>query len=249
MKRIAGQWLKECLVCKGGTRPAQLMIPDLADMACQRISAAITRAELSRQPVKALLDPYNPMGTTRHVNFTTSRTQRYAAGSCCHLNWAILDSGWEGELCRVLDSHPAVVRWAKNHNLGLEVPYQFGGVCRTYIPDFIVDVDYGLGTTEPLHVIVEVKGFRGEDAKAKADIMNTYWIPGVNALGCHGRWAFLELRDPSQMQDDFDAAVGEALEAVAKDERAKEAAQFLIAIGGSDPNAQDIPRRRSAVAE
>ena len=249
LKRIAGQWLKECLVCKGGTRPAQLMIADLADMACQRISAAITRAELSRQPVKALLDPYNPMGTTRHVNFTTSRTQRYAAGNCCHLNWAILDSGWEGELCRVLDSHPAVVRWAKNHNLGLEVPYQFGGVCRTYIPDFIVDVDYGLGTTEPLHVIVEVKGFRGEDAKAKADTMNTYWIPGVNALGCHGRWAFLELRDPSQMQDDFDAAVGEALEAVAKEERAKEAAQFLVAIGGSDPNAQDIPRRRSAVAE
>ena len=249
LKRIAGQWLKECLVCKGGTRPAQLMIPDLADMACERIKAAIDRAAVGSQPVKALLDPYNPAGTTRHVNFTTSRTQRYAAGSCCHLNWAILDSDWEGEICRVLDMHPAVVRWAKNHNLGLEVPYQFGGVCRTYIPDFIVDVDCGLGTTEPLHVIVEVKGFRSEDAKAKADTMNTYWIPGVNALGCHGRWAFLELRDPSQMQDDFDTAVDEALEALAKEERANEAARSLVAIGGSDPNAQDIPRRRSAVAE
>ena len=249
LKRIAGLWLKECFTCKGGTFPAQLMIADLADLACERISAAITRAELVRQPVKALLDPYNPNGTTRHVNFTTSRTQRYSPGDCCHLNWAILDSGWEGEFCRVLDAHPAVVRWVKNHNLGLEVPYQFGGGRHNYIPDFIVDVDYGLGATEPLHVVVEVKGLRGEDAKAKADAMQTYWVPGVNALGCHGRWAFLELRDPFQMEDDFDAAVGEALEALAKEERAKEAAQFLAAIGGSDPNAQHIPRRRSTVTE
>ena len=249
LKRIAGLWLKECFTCKGGTFPAQLMIADLADLACERISAAITRAELGRKPVKAMLDPYNPTGTTRHVNFTTSRTQRYSAGDCCHLNWAILDSGWEEEFCRVLDAHPAVVRWVKNHNLGLEVPYQFGGVCRTYIPDFVVDVDYGLDANEPLHVVVEVKGFRGEDAKAKADAMQTYWVPGVNALGCHGRWAFLELRDPFRMQDDFDAAVGEALEALAKEERAKEAAGFFAAIGGSDPNARHIPRRRSAVAE
>ena len=249
LKRIAGLWLKECFTCKGGTFPAQLMIADLADLACERISAAITRAELGCKPVKAMLDPYNPTGTTRHVNFTTSRTQRYSAGDCCHLNWAILDSGWEEEFCRVLDAHPAVVRWVKNHNLGFEVPYQFGGVCRTYIPDFIVDVDYGLDANEPLHVVVEVKGFRGEDAKAKADAMQTYWVPGVNALGCHGRWAFLELRDPFQMQDDFDAAVGEALEALAKEERAKEAAGFFAAIGGSDPNARHIPRRRSAVAE
>ena len=141
------------------------------------------------------------------------------------------------------------MRWVKNHNLGLEVPYQFGGVCRSYIPDFIVDVDYGLGATEPLHVVVEVKGFRGEDAKAKADAMHTYWVPGVNALGCHGRWAFLELRDPFRMQDDFDAAVGEALEAVAKEERRQRAIEGLIAMGGSDPNAEYIPRRRSAIDE
>ena len=249
LKRIAGLWLKECFTCKGGTFPAQLMIADLADLACERISAAITRAELGRQPVKAMLDPYNPTGTTRHVNFTTSRSQRYSAGDCCHLNWAILDSGWEGEFCRVLDAHPAVVRWVKNHNLGLEVPYQFSGVCRSYIPDFIVDVDYGLDANEPLHVVVEVKGFRGEDAKAKADAMQTYWVPGVNALGCHGRWAFLELRDPFQMQDDFDAAVGEALEALAKEERRQRAIEGLIAMGGSDPNADYIPRRRSTIAE
>jgi len=204
LKRIAGQWLKECLICKGDTYPAQLMIADLADMACERISAAITRAELGRQPVKALLDPYNPTGATRHVNFTTSRTSRYAAGGRCHLNWAILDSGWEGELCRVLDAHPHVLAWAKNHNLGFEVPYQFAGEARRYVPDFIALVDDGAGADNPLHLVAEVKGYRGEDAKAKKEAMDAYWVPGVNAHGCYGRWAFLEFRDPVVMSAELD---------------------------------------------
>ena len=249
LKRIARQWLEECLICKGDTFPAQLMIADLADLACERINAAITRAELGRWPVKAVIDPYNPLGSTRSVNFTTSCAERYETGSRCHLNWAILDSTWEGEFCRVLDAHPKVMRWVKNHNLGFEVPYALGGVSRRYIPDFIVDFDCGLGAGEPLHVVVEVKGFRGEEAKAKADTMNTYWVPGVNALGCHGRWAFVELRDRFQMQEDFDAAVGEALEVFAREKRAKDAARFFAAMGGSDPNARYIRRRRSAVAE
>ena len=44
LKRIAKQWLDTCLVCKGGTYPAQLMYQELADMACNRITAAITRS-------------------------------------------------------------------------------------------------------------------------------------------------------------------------------------------------------------
>ena len=225
LKRIAGQWLKECLVCKGATRPAQLMIPDLADMACERIKAAIDRAAVGSQPVKALLDPYNPTGTTRHVNFTTSRTQRYAPGGRCHLNWAILDSGWEGEFCRVLDSHPKVLAWVKNRNLGFEVPYCLGGVARKYVPDFIVLVDDGMGADDPLRLVVEVKGFRAEDAQAKKATMETYWVPGMNALRSHGRWGFLELRDPFDMEVEFDRVVrsgGRAFTAPVKRDEALE---------------------------
>ena len=39
LKRITKQWLDTCLVCKGGTYPAQLMYQELADMACNRITA------------------------------------------------------------------------------------------------------------------------------------------------------------------------------------------------------------------
>ena len=249
LKRVTCTWLDDCLECRGSTYPAQLMVAELADRACEKITAAITRAELDRQPVKAMLDPYNPTGSTRGVNFTTSRTQRYATGSRCHLNWAILDSTWEGEFCRVLDSHPKVLAWVKNRNLGFEVPYRFGGVQRRYVPDFIVLYDYGPGSDQPLHVVVEVKGFRGDDAEAKKETMDSYWVPAVNQLGCHGTWAFLELRDPFEMEDDFGASVHEALDAFGKRERAKEFARFLDTVGGSMPDIEDIPRRRSAEAE
>ena len=110
-------------------------------------------------------------------------------------------------------------------------------------------LDYGLGAEEPLHVVVEVKGRREADAEAKADTMHTLWVPGVNALKCHGRWAFLELRDPFQMGEDFDDLVGDALRALAEKERAEEFARFLERTGGSMPDIEDIPRRRSAEAE
>ena len=77
LKRITKQWLDTCLVCKGGTYPAQLMYQELTDMACERITASITRALVGERPIKALLDPYNPTGSTMHVNFTTSKTRRW----------------------------------------------------------------------------------------------------------------------------------------------------------------------------
>ena len=73
LKRITKQWLDTCLVCKGDTYPGLLMYQQLADMACDRINTGITRAFLGERPIKALLDPYNPTGSTRHVRFNTSK--------------------------------------------------------------------------------------------------------------------------------------------------------------------------------
>ncbi len=208
LKRITKQWLDGCLVCKGDTYPAQLMYQALADIACERITAAITRAEIGRRPVKAVLDPYNPLGSTIHVNFNTSKTSRYETDARrCHINWVILDSDWEAEFCRVAESHPRVRAYVKNHNLGLEVPYRYASETRTYIPDFVVLVDDGHGEDDLLHLIVEIKGYRREDAKEKKATMDTYWVPGVNNHGRYGRWAFAEFTDVYEMQSDFEARV------------------------------------------
>ncbi|MHB9090775.1 MAG: BPTD_3080 family restriction endonuclease, partial [Chloroflexota bacterium] len=208
LKRITKQWLDTCLDCKGGTYPAQLMYQELADMACSRITDAITRQFLGECPVKALLDPYNPTGSTSYVRFNTSKTDRWQTSSeSCHINWVILDSDWEAEFCRVAESHPRVIAYAKNHNLGLEVPYRYGSEMRKYLPDFVVLVDDGHGPADPLHLVVEIKGYRGEDAKEKKSTMDTYWVPGVNQLGAYGRWAFAEFTDVYLIGADFAAQV------------------------------------------
>ena len=208
LKRITKQWLDTCLVCKGGTYSAQLMYQELADMACNKITAGITRALEGKRPIKALLDPYNPTGSTAHVRFNTSRTDRWETSSkSCQVNWVVLDSDWEAEFCRVAESHPQVRAYVKNHNLGLEVPYRYGSEIRKYRPDFIVLVDDGHGPGDLLHLVVEIKGYRREDAKEKKSTMDTYWVPGVNNLKQYGRWAFAEFTEVYQIETDFAAKV------------------------------------------
>jgi type III restriction enzyme len=105
----------------------------------------------------------------------------------------------------VFESHPRVLAYTKNQGMSFEVPYLDGGISRRYIPDFIVRLDDG--GDEPLNLVLEVKGYRGEDAKAKADTMVSYWVPGVNALGEFGRWAFAEFSDWAVMDEDFEKLV------------------------------------------
>ena len=208
LKRITKEWLDTCLVCKGGTYPAQLMYQELADMACERITAGITRKLIGERPIRVVPDAYNPTGSTIHVNFRTSKTDRWQTDARrCHINWVILDSDWEAEFCRVAEAHPRVRAYVKNHNLGLEVPYRYGSEKRRYLPDFIVLVDDGRGDDDLLHLVVEIKGYRREDAKEKKATMEIYWVPGVNHLGTYGRWAFAEFAEVYQIEADFAARV------------------------------------------
>ena len=199
-------------MCKGGTYPAQLMHRELADVACERITDAVTRSHQGENPVKAILDPYNPAGSTRFVRFSTSKPTRWQTDSRrCHVNWAVCDGDWEAEFCRVVEKHPQVRAYVKNQGLGLEVPYRMGSASRRYLPDFILLVDDGRvddqGQPDPLRLVVEIKGFRGEDAKVKKSTMDTYWVPGVNRLRSFGRWAFAEFTDVYALQDDLESEI------------------------------------------
>ena len=173
-------------------------------MACERIMAGINRSLKGTNPIKVIVDAYNPEGSTNFVNFTTSKEDRWQTDmKKCHVNWAMLDSDWEGEFCRVVESHPQVLKYVKNHGLGFEVPYLMGSESRRYRPDFIIYIDDGHGPDDPLKLIVEIKGYRGEDAKVKKETMEVYWIPGVNNSGRFGRWAFAEFCDVYEIEADF----------------------------------------------
>jgi hypothetical protein len=74
---------------------------------------------------------------------------------------------------------------------------------RKYLPDFIVRRRRPR-PDDPLHLVVEIKGYRREDAKEKKSTMDTYWVPGVNHLGTYGRWAFAEFTEVYQIEADFE---------------------------------------------
>jgi type III restriction enzyme len=207
LKSVVRQWYDGgYLRCQDGTYPAQLIYRELADLAASRIAAAITLSQIGEKPVKAMVSAFNPTGSTAQVSFNTSKTLRWDASlTKSHVNWIICDSSWETEFCRVVESDARVLCYAKNQGLGLEVPYVLGSVPRRYFPDFIVKVDDG--QPDPLNIIVEVKGFRGEDAKEKANTMRAYWVPGVNNLKRFGRWEFIELRSGMSITDDFKTAL------------------------------------------
>ena len=208
LKRVARRWVEDCLDCQGGTFPGLLLYEQFADVACERITAGITRRFLDTRPIQALIDPYNPTGSTASVRFNTSKPDRWKTDpGRCQINWVVLDSDWEAEFCRVAESHPRVLAYAKNHGLGFEVPYRLGSTNRKYRPDFLVLVDDGRGPSDPLRLVVEIKGYRGEDAKEKRSTMETYWVPGVNHLKTYGRWAFAEFTAVYRIESDFAARV------------------------------------------
>ncbi|MCX5513007.1 restriction endonuclease [Kaistia algarum] len=201
IQRLARRWLDEGYLVTKGVPVGAILYQDQLARAAEKIDIACTRAGGGR--LLAVLDPYNPKGSTRHVNFITSKPC-WATGARppkSQISHVVLDSSWEEQLALTLEGHPRVLAYAKNQALGFEIPYLDGGITRRYLPDFLVRLDDG--GEEPINLVLEVKGIKDETDKAKAETTRDLWVPGVNALGGFGRWAFAEFRDWTMMEEDF----------------------------------------------
>ena len=166
--RAAGVRVPPCFIVVCNNQATSKLLYDYISGFTVDSEAAIVAKHVGDKPILAALDPFNPQGTSADVSFrTTKKTIWETDARRCHVDGAVCDSDWEMELCRVLESHPRVHSYVANQGLGFTVPYRMGGDARTYIPDFIVRVDDGHGEEDPLNLVVEVKGYRREDAKVK----------------------------------------------------------------------------------
>ena len=197
---IVRRWIDEGYLVAKGVPLGAIVYQELADQAAERIYLACQRGVAGEKRIKAMLDPYNPRGSTRFVGFNTTKEVRFSDPAKSHVNAVVLDSNWESEMARIIEAHSRVRAYVKNQGLNFEVPYRDGAIPRRYYPDFIVVLDDG---DETLNLVLETKGFRGQDAQLKAETMQTLWVPGVNNLGTQGRWAFRELTDPFKFESDF----------------------------------------------
>lgn len=200
VRRIVREWLDGGYLVLKGVPMGVLDYLEIKDQAAERIFLACQRYEHGPKAIKAILDPYNPKGSTRHVGFTTSKAIYATDPRRSHVSHVVCDSTWEAELARVLETHNRVVAFVKNQGLGLEVPYRDGSKPRRYIPDMVVRLNDGHGPDDLLNLVLETKGYRKGDAQLKAETMKTMWVPGVNNLGTHGRWAFAEFTDVFEIE-------------------------------------------------
>lgn len=145
----------------------------------ERIGAALRPGQGPERFLPAL-DEYEPIGSTDAVNFN-SPTDKCVPTSRSHLSHAVVDSGLERKICAVLDEHPKVQAWVKNHRLFLEIPYLYFGNTHRYRPDFVVRL------TDGRHVLLEGKGEADEKDDAKATAARR-WVAAVNTWGGLGIW-------------------------------------------------------------
>jgi type III restriction enzyme len=195
---ITKQWLQQSVICKDNTFPQLLLLMEFAHNASDHIYHSIVESTKGEKTLLPILRPYDTVGSTKYVDFDTTRPVYVTDKNRCHVSHVVADTGsWEQKLAHTLeDMHDIVLYYVKNEHLGFTIPYTFNGEEKNYIPDFIVRLDDGNGRGNPLNLILEVTGEAKKEKQAKVSTARSLWVPAVNNHGEFGRWAFLEITDP-----------------------------------------------------
>jgi type III restriction enzyme len=206
---IAKGWLRECVTCKDNTFPQLLLLLAFTHEAADRIYRAIVRSQSGETTLLPILHPYDTIGSTRYVDFDTTRETYLTAPNKCHVSHVALDSNWEAKMAQSLEEMEEVVCYVKNQGLGFTISYTINGSEHNYQPDYIVRLRNQQGNLTNL--IVEVTGEKKKDKAAKVATARTMWVPAVNNHGGFGRWAFLEIADPWEAKNAIRTALRDEL--------------------------------------
>ena len=199
---IAKRWLAECVTLKDNTFPQLLLLIEFAHDVADRIYKAIVASTDTSAALKPILRPYDTIGSTRYVDFDTTRPVLATRADKCHISHVVADTGsWEQKMAEALEDMPEVIRYVKNHSLGFTIPYALNGEEKNYTPDFIACLDDGRGLDDLMNLIVEVTGEKKKDKAAKVATASTLWVPAINNYGGFGRWGFIEIADPWDAQN------------------------------------------------
>ncbi|MBI4669482.1 MAG: DEAD/DEAH box helicase family protein [Elusimicrobia bacterium] len=206
---IAKDWMSQCLILKDNAFPQLLLISEFSHEASDCIYKAISRSEQGEKTIKPILRPYDAIGSTRYVDFSTVRPVYPTHPDKCHVSHVVADtSSWEQKMAQALEEMDEVVCYVKNQGLGFCIPYTLSGEEKNYMPDFIVHLRLP-SPQNLLNLIVEVTGERKKDKVTKVDTARLFWIPAINNHGEFGRWAFIEISDPWDAQNTIRATIKE----------------------------------------
>ncbi|MBW9203502.1 restriction endonuclease subunit R [Bacteroidales bacterium SW292] len=198
LKRIVEKWYDtqvEIIGGDGSKEMRRLVIFWNQKETANSIYEGIRRANTDSEKIKAILNYYNPTGSTRYVYGATAKEVYPTVKS--HVNYVVADTdSWEQIAAKTLEELPQVKCYVKNHFLDFKIPYLIGGIEHLYVPDFIAVIRTGSG--KEVNLIIEISGMSNDrlghkDFKRK--YVKEFWLPAANNLDTYGNWDFVEISD------------------------------------------------------
>jgi type III restriction enzyme len=194
---ITKRWIAECVRFKDNAFLQMLMLTSFQAEAADKIYTGIVQSAEGAPLLKPILRPYDTLGSTRYVDFDTTRPVMLARADKCHISHVVADTdSWEQKLAQTIEEMPEVIRYVKNQSLGFTIPYVMNGEEHNYVPDFIACLNDGRGPDDLLNLLIEVTGEKKKDKAQKVATARNQWVPAVNNHGAFGRWTFVEITDP-----------------------------------------------------
>ncbi|MCX7779881.1 MAG: DEAD/DEAH box helicase family protein, partial [Negativicutes bacterium] len=192
---ITKTWLSQCVTLQDNTFIQLLLLHENGHNAATKIYNAIVTGASGDKTLMPILRPYDTVGSTRHVDFDTTRPVYPTDPYKCHVSHVVCDTeSWEQKTAQALENMKEVSAYVKNHNLGFTIPYNYNGEHRQYIPDYLVHWQTKSG--DRINLILETSGEKRDDKAAKVAAARNLWVPAINNHGGFGRWAFIEVSDP-----------------------------------------------------
>jgi type III restriction enzyme len=195
LKTIVQQWYnqKVALLNIEDPRYKRLLYFDDPKKIVDHIARGINPQYNTAEFIRPVFNYYNKFGSTRYVNGNTAKETYKTQKS--HVNYAAMDSEWEGVCAKTLEEIDAVICYVKNQFLGFAIPYLKDGKDKQYFPDFIARIKSKNGALKNL--IIEISGMSKDKAQKKWFVENR-WLPAVNALKDkynYPQWHFIEIEN------------------------------------------------------
>lgn len=146
-----------------------------------------------------VFDNERPIRSTGDMRiWYTGKPCTYSSHS--HINFCVLDSGWESSEAYTLDNDKRVAAWVKNDHLGFDVAYVYQGAVRKYRPDFLIKLNNGE------YLVMETKGRETLQDKTKRQAL-AEWVDAVNQDGRFGKWHCAVSYHPKDVKGVFEAVL------------------------------------------
>jgi type III restriction enzyme len=201
LMKIAEEYVKNYVVLKDRMVIGYLTVGEYFTGALTKIQQGIIVENLKQQKDKKLLPilaPYDTIGSTRYVEFLTTKPVQETVKS--HINYVVADTEeWEQGVAKKLEQMPEVLSYVKNQGLSFTIPYEHQGMSHQYNPDFIVKLE--MPDKSQLNLILEVTGKKDDKKVMKIKTAREFWIPAINNFEKYGRWAILEVQDIHETQN------------------------------------------------